>query len=353
MNPLELSQFVKASCREQGFDQVGICPAVTPAGIHQLHEWVERGYGGGMHYIEDRLEAYHHPRSVLEGVKSLVVMTMNYRTRDPRDPGTGQGRVSRYAWGSRDYHDVIHERLKRIANAVQSAAPAAGVRGVVDTAPLMEREFARLAGLGWTGKNTLLLSPQAGSWFFLAVILTDLELVYDEPFEVDHCGSCTACLDACPTSAFPQPYVLDARRCISYLTIEHRGAIAPSLRTEMHDWVFGCDVCQAVCPWNRFFRPSTEPDFEPLPAHDPMELRELFFLSDEDFRVRFRHTPLWRPRRAGMLRNAAIALGNQGDRQSLDALERGLLDEDPVLRDTCAWAIEQCRQCHRDAKRPT
>ena len=191
----------------------------------RLDEWLAAGYAGQMHYLADRREAYGDPNRVLDGVRSIVMLAMNYRTAEPAKPQAGEGRVSRYAWGDADYHDLIHERLDQLAEFLRSSVPEARVRGVVDTAPLLEREFAQLAGLGWIGKNTLLLNRDEGSWFFLAALLTDIELAYDSPHETDHCGTCRACLDACPTDAFPQPYVLDASRCISYLTIELRDAI--------------------------------------------------------------------------------------------------------------------------------
>jgi epoxyqueuosine reductase len=247
--------------------------------------------------------------------------------------------VSRYAWGERDYHDVIHERLKLLAAKVHAAAPEANVRGVVDTAPLLEREFAQLAGLGWVGKNSLLLNKEFGSWFFLAALLIDLDLDYDEPHATDHCGTCRACLDACPTDAFVSPGVLDASRCISYLTIELRGPIPRELRSGMGEWLFGCDVCQDVCPWNHKAPLASEPAFAPLDDANPLALRDLFELDDDGFRRRFRHTPLWRPKRRGLLRNAAIVLGNQRDRAAIPALIRGLNDSEPLIRGACAWAL--------------
>ena len=201
--------------------------------------------------------------------------------------------MSRYAWGDADYHDLIHERLARLGRvASPSECRPRRVRGVVDTAPLLEREFAQLAGLGWVGKHTLLINRQQGSWFFLAALLTDVELSYDAPHETDHCGTCRACLDACPTGAFPQPYVLDATRCISYLTIELRDAVPAELRSGIGDWLFGCDVCQDVCPWNSRAPLSRQAEFVPREDSNPIDLISLFELDDAAFRERFRHTPL-------------------------------------------------------------
>jgi epoxyqueuosine reductase len=266
---------------------------------------------------------------------------MHYSPAAARQPSAGEGRVSRYAWGEQDYHDLIHNRLKQLAQFLRTRVPSAAARGVVDTAPLLEREFAQLAGLGWIGKNTLLLNKYAGSYFFLAALLTDQVLAYDEPHETNHCGTCTACLDACPTSAFVGPYVLDATRCISYLTIELRGQVPHSLRAGMGDWVFGCDVCQDVCPWNRRAPHTSEPAFAPREDLNPLELTTLFSLDEAAFRGRFRHTPLWRAKRRGVLRNAAIALGNRPAERSLPALTQGLNDEDPLIRAACAWALGQ------------
>jgi epoxyqueuosine reductase len=295
-----------------------------------------------MDYLGERLEAYEHPRHVLDGARSLLVLAAAYRTAEPHAPGPGQGRVSRYAWGA-DYHRLIRTRLHRLADFHRQLVPQAAVRGVIDTAPLLERDFAQLAGLGWIGKNTLLLNRQLGSLFFLAVLLTTEELVYDEPFVADHCGTCRACLDACPTQALVEPYRLDARRCISYLTIELREAIPEELRTGVGAWLFGCDVCQEVCPWNRRAPLATEPGFEPLEGMNPVELAALFDLDEAGFRARFGRTPLARPKRAGILRNAAIVLGNRRDRAALPALEKGLEDANSVVREACAWAIQRCR----------
>lgn len=339
MAPDSLTDLLKQEAKRLGFDLVGATPAVTPEGFRRFEQWIEAGYAGEMHYLPDRLDAYRHPRHVLDGARSVLMLGTNYRTDEAAKHAPGQGRVSRYAWGTRDYHDVIHDRLRRLRRFLEDLVPGAAVRGVVDTAPLLEREFAQLAGLGWIGKNTLLLNRQVGSWILLAALLTDQELAYDAPHVADHCGTCRACLDACPTSAFPQPYVLDATRCISYLTIELRGMATAELREGIGDWLFGCDVCQDVCPWNRGALQSNEPSFAPAPAANPVELAELFDLNDEQFRERFRRTPLWRAKRRGILRNAAFVLGNQRTADSIDALARGLDDHEPLVRQACAWAL--------------
>jgi epoxyqueuosine reductase len=335
----ELTVLLKAEARQLGFSLVGICPAVAPTGATQLAQWLERGYAGQMGYLPARQQAYQHPRHVLDGVRSIVMLGLSYSTVPPRALQPGQGRISRYAWGEGDYHDVIHNKLRRLIAAIHQAVPEASARGVVDTAPLLEREFAQLAGLGWVGKHTLLIHKPMGSYFFLAALLTDQALVYDQPFEADHCGACRACLDACPTNAFPEPYVLNATRCISYLTIELREAIPPELRSGIGDWLFGCDVCQDVCPWNHRSPVSDDPAFQPAAGTNPIDLIGLFDLDDEAFRRRFRHTPLWRARRRGILRNAAIVLGNQRAVAAVPALARGLNDTEPMIRGACAWAL--------------
>jgi epoxyqueuosine reductase len=335
----ELTAALRKAALRLGFTQVGICQAATPAGLSRLHEWLAAGYAGQMHYLPERAAAYAHPDRVLEGVRSLVMLAMDYRTAEPAQADPGQGRVSRYAWGAADYHDVIRERLNELTTGLKELAPEASVRGVVDTAPLLEREFAQLAGLGWVGKHTLLLNREHGSWFFLAALLTDLELENDPPHEADYCGSCRACLDACPTGAFPAPYVLDATRCISYLTIELRDHVPQDLREGMGDWLFGCDICQEVCPWNRRAPQSDEAAFAPQPEMDPMDLLALFELDDAAFKARFRHTPLWRARRRGLLRNAAIVLGNKPAPAAVEPLICGLSDAESLVRAACAWAL--------------
>jgi epoxyqueuosine reductase len=336
---LELTKRLKAEAQALGFTLAGVCPAVTPQGASRLTEWLARGYGGEMDYLAERQAAYEHPRHVLDGVRSVLMLGLPYRTAEPQPVMPGQGRISRYAWGEADYHDLIHDRLKRLIGTLKAEVPDARARGVVDTAPLLEREFAQLAGLGWVGKHTLLINKPAGSYFFLAALLTDQELAYDEPFTADHCGTCRACLDACPTNAFPQPYVLDATRCISYLTIELREQIPAELRPGIGDWLFGCDVCQEVCPWNQKPIGSQDTSFEPTSDQNPVDMIALFDLDDEGFRARFRNTPLWRARRRGILRNAAIVLGNQRASAATDVLIRGLADAEPLVRAACAWAL--------------
>ena len=348
MKSTSLTAALKAEARRLALDLVGVCPAVSPEGITRLREWLEAGYAGQMTYLPRRSQAYEHPGHVLDGARSIVMLAVNYKTRPPHEPAAGEGRVSRYAWAPADYHDVIRGRLGGLADFLRARKPDARIRGVVDTAPLLERELAQVAGLGWIGKNTMLINKRVGSWFFLAALLTDVPLDYDLPHQADHCGTCRACLDACPTDAFPQPYVLDARRCISYLTIEFRDNIAAELRDGMGHWLFGCDICQEVCPWNRRSPPTPDASFEPASGMDPIELVELFELDDESFRKRFRHTPLWRSKRRGILRNAAIVLGNHPTDRAITGLIRGLHDPEPLIRSASAWALG--RYTHQSAE---
>ncbi len=333
-----LTDALKEEARRLGFDLAGACPACAPPRMEQFRRWLAAGYAGRMRYLGDRAEAYEHPRHVLGGVRSILMLAMNYRTVEPALMRGAQGRVSRYAWG-KDYHDLIRARLRRLAELHRRLTPGASVRGVVDTAPLLERDFAQLAGLGWIGKNTLLVNKQLGSWLFLAALLTSEELDHDAPSDVDYCGSCRACLDACPTGALVDARLLDARRCISYLTIELRDSVPPELRPLEQDWVFGCDVCQEVCPWNRGAPTTSEESLYPAPGMNPVDLPALIALDDAAFRRRFRRTPLWRARRRGLLRNMAIALGNRPGHAALAALVRGLGDAEPQVRAACAWAL--------------
>lgn len=348
----DLKQLIKAESHRLGFELVGIAPAVTPTGFNSLKDWLDKGYAGEMGYIERRLDAYADPSMVLPGVRSIIMLGKNYKTAAPKPPTTAtEGRVSRYAWGTTDYHDLLRGLLKQLATTVKQLNPHAKTRGIVDTAPLLERDFARLAGLGWFGKNTLLINKSRGSFLFLCALLTDLDLEPDAPHESSHCGTCTCCLDACPTAAFVAPYVLDARRCISYLTIELRSPIPEPLRSGIGDWIFGCDVCQDVCPWNRKAPTTNTPEFQPRAPLRPVDAARLLRLSEDEFKAEFAGTPLERPGRSGVLRNAAIVLGNSQDAAALPALRHGLADADFLIRDACEWAIQQINFATADVQK--
>ncbi len=335
----QLTKSLKLEARKLGFQLSGACPAVTPEGYSSFLDWLDSGFHGEMNYLDQRREAYSHPKFVLEGCKSVLMLGMSYHrgVKQKKQPGTGL--VAKYAWGSVDYHDVIHTQLKKLLKVIQEKHSEITARGVVDTAPLLEREFAQLAGLGWQAKNTMLINREFGSWFFIAAILLDVELEFDEPFSKNHCGTCTACLEACPTDAFVEPGKMDARRCISYLTIELRNPIPVELRNGIGDWLFGCDICQDVCPWNRKAQSTELDSFEPLDWQNPNRAAELFDLDDDSFRERFRKTPLWRTKRRGLLRNAAIVLGNSGEPSVFEALAKGIRDEEALVRGASAWAL--------------
>ncbi|MCG6156195.1 tRNA epoxyqueuosine(34) reductase QueG [Rubinisphaera margarita] len=344
--PSETTAALKQASRDLGFDLVGIAPALTPVTLPRFEDWVEAGYAGEMHYIERRRGAYSHPRHVLPVVESVVMLGMCYdpgRTDNEQAAGSGSpGQIARYARGSRDYHDVIRDSLKQLAARLHELVPGSRTRAVVDTAPLLERDFARQAGLGWFGKNTLLLNKSLGSYLFLAALLTDAELVPDEPHETAHCGTCTRCLEACPTEAFVEPGLLDARRCIAYLTIELRDKPIPEeLRSGIEDWLFGCDVCQEVCPWNRKAPAPQTGEFESLP--DQPKAAEFLAMTPAAFKSRFRGTPLERTGRDTLARNAAVVLGNSGASEWSDALRRAAGDESPLVREASIWALTKLK----------
>jgi epoxyqueuosine reductase len=338
---------LKDHARSLGFSLVGIARAAEADGFARLTDWLARGFAGEMAYMHRHAAARRHPAAVLPEVRSVVMVGMEYgerlqatgsRLQEDRSPSScslepvAHGLISRYARGP-DYHLVLRDRLNRLLAWVREQVPGCAGRGVVDTAPLLERDFARRAGLGWIGKNTMLINKHRGSYLFLGALLLDLDLAPDLPHAADHCGTCTACLDACPTGAFAGPGWLDARKCISYLTIELRTAIPEDLRPGVGDWLFGCDVCQEVCPWNR--KDASHPE--------AVDAAAILALTDEEFRRRFKGTALERARRRGLARNAAVVLGNTADEAALPAMERALGDPEPMVREAAARAIEQIR----------
>ena len=328
-----------------GFDLVGVAPARPAPESAFLREWLARGYAGEMQYLARRPEARADPRRVLPGAQSVVAVALVYDPGERAPAAAASGEVARYAGGD-DYHDVLLDRLRALGSAVEALAlPAPRTRVYVDTGPVLERVSAALAGLGWIGKNTCLIHPRLGSYLFLGVLLTDLELEPDVR-EPDHCGSCRACLDACPTGAFPEAYVLDARRCLSYTTIEARGAIPEELREGHGHHVFGCDVCQEVCPWNRRTHRERPPDplglrarLTPRPEWVRPALGWILSLDEPGWRGATRGTALRRAKYRGLLRNALVASGNSGDPALAPLVRRHAEGPDPLLAEHARWAL--------------
>jgi epoxyqueuosine reductase len=342
-DPVALARLVKSKASTLGFDLAGIASAEPfDDDLQHTLDWIERGLHATMAWITpERTTRACHPDDLLPGARSIVVVGASYVTEESSPAkAVPRGVVARYARGA-DYHDVMRARLDDLAAYVREiGGDGMQTRSFVDSSPLPERAAAIRAGLGFVGKNTNLLTAGVGSWVLLGAVMTDLALASDPPVDRD-CGRCRLCLDACPTDAFPEPFVLDANRCISYLTIEHRGAIPRDLRTGLGNRVFGCDVCQDVCPWNRARRPSGWPEFHGSAEDAQPSLADLLALDADGFRARFRHTPIWRTKRRGLLRNAAVALGNVGSADDLPALLVALADPEPLIRGHAAWAIGQ------------
>jgi epoxyqueuosine reductase len=337
LRPAALTAAVRERGLAVGFDRVAIGPAGPPEHAAAFERWLDAGCAGTMDYLARGREARLDPGRLLPGARSVIAVALSYR---PAGADDGWEPVARYARGQ-DYHDVMRPRLEALGEHLRDLTGAeTRSRVAVDTSAVLERDLAARAGLGWIGKNTNLLDQTLGSFFFIGIILTTAELLADAS-GVDRCGTCTACLDACPTAALLEPYVLDARRCISYLTIEHQGPIDPELREAMREWLFGCDACQTVCPWNAKALASREPAFEPRGRLGAST--ELLALDEDEFRARFRGSAIRRARRSGLVRNAAILLGNRGDRAAAPALVRCLEDPDPVVREAAAWALARIK----------
>ena len=345
--PVELADRVKALALALGFDLAGVARAEPTPETEFLREWLARGYAGEMGYLARRAEERVDPRRLLPGAASIVMVGLVYDpgARSPSAPG--RAALARYA-GGEDYHEVMGAKLRALATALEPLArtPVASL-SYVDTGPVQERVFAAYAGLGWIGKNTCLIHPRLGSYLFLGALLTDLALPADVR-EPDHCGSCRACLDACPTQAFAAPYVLDATRCISYLTIESREATPVELREAHGDLVFGCDICQEVCPWNTRERRSLPPDpaglrarLAPRPEWVAPTLAWLLDLREDAWRLATRGTALRRAKYRGLLRNALVAAGNSGDASLLPRLRRHAESPDAMLAEHARWALER------------
>jgi epoxyqueuosine reductase len=356
----EIAARIKRAAAHAGFDLAGIAPASHHRELEYFPAWISAGHAGEMKYMEARDEEGQLKRASLARVApwahSVIVCAINYNVAEPystqvQDPTRGW--ISRYAWSKEDYHDAVLRRLKQVEKAVwggHSRPPELTTRSYVDTGPIVERVFAKYAGVGWIGKNTCIIHQQIGSWLFLGVILTSLHLQPDMPAP-DRCGTCTRCIDACPTDAILEPYLLDSNRCISYLTIEKRGTIADEgLRQGMGHHVFGCDICQDVCPWNRKAPASSAPEFEPRPGLVNPDLDWIANMSEQEFRQTFRGSPIRRAQRAGLRRNALIAMGNSGNRDFLPLLDRvaNAPAEDESVADSARRAANKLRNLTGD-----
>jgi epoxyqueuosine reductase len=333
-----ITSLIKAQAYGLGFDLVGVTVLGPMETADAYDSWVARGYAGEMEYLRRGAEKRRDSRLPYAGTISAIVVGLNYGGRSAAGP------VARYARGD-DYHDLIASRLNLLHEWLnEEVGYEVSGKGYVDTGPLLERDLARRAGLGWFGKNTNLVNPRIGSFFFIGALLVDCELQPDAPFEADRCGTCTRCLDACPTKAFVEPRILDATKCISYLTIEQKGAIPMHLRDAVGENLYGCDICQDVCPWNqRFAQDLREPSLETregLAGRNARDLaREILQIDDEAFRLTFQRSPMKRAKRRGLARNAAVVLGNVGDARDRDLLQNCLSHDEPLVREHAAWAL--------------
>lgn len=340
MDIAHLTAKLKEQARDQGFSLVGVTTPDPPDHLDFFRSWLEAGHHGTMGWMgSDRsLRRRADPREILPGCQSILSLAYPYPLPE-QQPGRGQ--IACYAWNE-DYHHVLGEKLETLVDFLQNQVDEeVSHRWYTDTGPILEREIATRAGLGWIGKNTTLIHPRQGSFFFLAEILLSLPLVPDSPFEGEYCGTCSRCLEACPTGCLVEPYTLDANRCISYLTIEYRESLPEELRPLLGEWIFGCDICQQVCPWNQRIEaaPAVDPALAPRTEIIHPDLEQELELSEEAFRQKFRGSPIKRTKRRGYLRNVALALGNQARQGALPSLESALEDPEPLVREHAAWAV--------------
>ena len=361
MNPItQITALVKQAAHQAGFELTGIAPTRDFPELNYFSDWIEAGYAGEMKYMQSRNEAGQFKRASLHSTapwaRSVIVCGINYNTAHPYSTqlnDSDRGWISRYAWSREDYHEAVMRRLRVVETCLQNyisdrgrdarttaTEPPLQTRCYVDTGPLVERVYAKYAGVGWIGKNTCILNQKLGSWLFLGVILTSLELAPDLPAP-DRCGTCTRCLDACPTNAFIAPYQLDSNKCISYLTIEKRGPIPEEMREGIGRHVFGCDICQDVCPWNRKAPATGAAEFQPREGLVNPALDWLAEMTAEEFREKFRGSPIRRTKRTGLRRNAAIAMGNSGNRKFLPTLNKLAADEDLSIAESATWAAKK------------
>jgi epoxyqueuosine reductase len=352
----EIAEKAMQAARDAGFELSGIASVEDSAELEYFPRWIAEGRAGEMKYLEARDEQGRLKRASLQHAapwaRSVVVCAINYNTAQPYSTefqnhsadNPTRGWISRYAWSQQDYHDVVMERLLRVESALRNAVGPSDLitRCYVDTGPIVERVVAKYAGIGWIGKNTCIINQKLGSWMFLGVILTSLDLAAGIPAP-DRCGTCTRCIEACPTDALIAPYQLDSNLCISYLTIEKRGAIPQDeeLRSGIGRHIFGCDICQDVCPWNRKAPTTDAAEFQPRSEFVNPPLHWLVDMSEEEFRRTFKGSPVRRAKRSGLRRNAVIAMGNSGDKSFVAQLERLSADEDAVIAESAAWAIQK------------
>ncbi len=341
----KLTDNIRSWAAELGFNELGVTLPDTGVHAERLQQWLDAGRHGEMSYMEDHGDKRYTPTSLVPGTLRVISVRMDYLP-GPDSPKEAlrdreKAYISRYTLG-RDYHKLIRKRLATLAKRIDEAVSGFDYRAFVDSAPVMERALAQRAGLGWIGKNTMLLNRKAGSFFFLGEIFTSAPLPVDQPYEAEHCGSCSACLDLCPTNAFPSPHVLDARRCISYLTVELKGSIPEELRALMGNRVFGCDDCQLVCPWNRFSKPTKEDDFQPRHQLDNSELATLFLWSEEEFLKRTEGSAIRRTGYQGWLRNLAVGLGNAPSTiPVIEALKARADHPSALVREHVQWALQR------------
>lgn len=349
MDCRDIPSLIRTASANAGFDLCGIAPVSDFPELSRFPEWIAEGHAGEMKYLESRAEDGQLGRASLKSVfpwaRSVIVCAMNYNTAHPRstevhDPERGW--ISRYAWSREDYHDSMLGRLRQVeAELKQACAPQEiETRSYVDTGPIVERVYAKYAGIGWLGKNTCVINQKIGSWLFLSVIITSLELRPDLP-PADRCGSCTRCIDACPTHAFVAPHQLDSTKCIAYLTIEKRGMIPEQFREDLGQQVFGCDICQDVCPWNRKAPATNIPEFQPREGLVNPALAWLAEISEAEFREKFRGSAIKRAKRAGLRRNALLAIGNSRRQELLSVVQRAADDPDPTIAEAAHWAEAQ------------
>ena len=363
----DLFQLLHRTASEAGFERFGVAPATRPEmlELEKFASWVDAGYAGEMEYLKRRNEAGEYKRSSLEQAlpwaKSVIVTAMNYnssapKSTDPAEPTSGW--ISRYAHSRRDYHDTVLGALRRVQSTLvaycRSRENEVITRSYVDTGPVLERVYAKYAGVGWVGKNTCIINQELGSWIFLGVIVTSLEFsqfVGDERLTIapDRCGTCTRCIDACPTQAIIAPRQLDASRCIAYFTIEKRGAIPEDVRAHIGRHVFGCDICQDVCPWNRKAPVTTNPDFQADESLINPDLAQLAGLSAQDFRQQFRASPMSRAKHSGLMRNVAMAMGNSGRVEYISELEQLAESGDANVAEHAVWAIERLKELQQSS----